>query len=372
MKRWRRGIIWFAVIITVLAFLIVGFIKLIPEPPAKEIEMARQALLTARESKAEVYAKDIFKEANRYYDSAMDTWQAENKRFILFRDYSSVVRLSGISAEKSEAASKDTKSHANDLEQRTKKLLGSLNNILKELNNTYARFPLPKKTRSAISKGKLLVSEGQVAFRNGSLIEAEKKVAQAETLLKNAHNEARNLIYEYFENHRQWKVWMDQTIAESKKKNSTVIIVDKFASKCFVYKKGKKTAEFDAELGKNWVGDKSQRGDYATPEGRYRVTQKKEGRSTKYYKALLIDYPNADDKKRFKSAIDSGKLPRNTHIGGLIEIHGHGGKGADWTEGCVALTDSDMDKLYRLVSVGTPVTIIGSIANLDSILNNQF
>jgi L,D-peptidoglycan transpeptidase YkuD (ErfK/YbiS/YcfS/YnhG family) len=370
MKRWRRGIIWFVVIIIVFAVLIVGFIKLTPEAPAKEIEMARQALLSAREGKAEIYAKDIFKEANQYYDSAMNAWQAENERFILFRDYSAVVRFSNISIQKSESASKDTKSHATELEQRSKNLLGSLNSILKELNNTYARFPLPKKTRSSISKGKLLVSESQVALRNGNLIEADTKVKQAETLLKNAHNQARNLISEYFENHRQWKVWMDQTIAESKKKGSTVIIVDKFASKCFVYKKGKKTAEFDAELGKNWVGDKSQRGDYATPEGRYRVTKKKEGRSTKYYKALLIDYPNDDDKKRFKSAIDSGKLPRNTHIGGLIEIHGHGGKGADWTEGCVALIDSDMDKLYKLVSVGTPVTIIGSIATLDSILNN--
>lgn len=370
MKRWRRRIIWFVVVITIIVFCIVGFIKLIPEPPAKEIEMARQALIKARESKAEIYSKDIYKEASRYYDSAMNAWQTENQRFILLRDYSAVVTLSGISTEKSEAACKHTKLHAVDLEQRTKKLIGSLNSILKELNNTYARFPLPKKTRSAISKGKLLVSEGQVAFRNGSLIEAEKKVKQAETLLKSAHDEAWNLISEYFENHRQWKVWMDQTIAESKKKNSTVIIVDKFASKCFVYKKGKKTAEFDAELGKNWVGDKRQRGDYATPEGRYRVTQKKEGRSTKFYKALLIDYPNADDKQRFKSAIASGKLPRNTHIGGLIEIHGHGGKGADWTEGCVALTDSDMDKLYKVVSVGTSVTIIGSIANLDSILKN--
>jgi L,D-peptidoglycan transpeptidase YkuD (ErfK/YbiS/YcfS/YnhG family) len=371
MKRGRSGTIWFVVAITIIAFLIAGFIKLLPEPPAKEIEMAREALAKARESKAEIYSKDLFQEASQYYDSAMNAWQTENQRFILFRDYSAVVTLSGISTEKSEAACKHTKSHSVDLEQRTKKLLGKLNSLINELNNTYARFPLPKKTRSSISRGKLLLSEGQVDFRNGSYIEAEKKVRQAETLLNNAHDEARNLIREYFENHSQWKSWLDETIAESKNKNSTVIIVDKFASKCFVYKKGIKTAEFDAELGKNWVGDKRHKGDHATPEGRYRVTQKKEGSSTKYYKALLIDYPNADDKKRFKSEIDSGNLPRNMKIGGLIEIHGHGGKGADWTEGCVALTDSDMDKLYRVVGVGTPVTIIGSIANLDSILKNQ-
>jgi hypothetical protein len=43
----------------------------------------------------------------------------------------------------------------------------------------------------------------------------------------------------------------------------------------------------------------------------------------------------------------------------LIEIHGHGGRGTDWTQGCVALSNSDMDDLVRYVGVGTPVTIVG-------------
>jgi hypothetical protein len=368
MKRWRRGIIWFIAVLTVLTIMIIGFIKMIPEPPAKEIELARQALAKAKESKAEIYAKDIFEEAGLYYDSAMRAWQTENQRFILSRDYSAVVAFTEISLDRSEAASKQTKSQSVDLERLTRKLIASLNDLINEINNTYARFPLAKQTRKEIAKGKLLFSESQVALRNGSFVEADKKIKQAETLLINAHNDAGNLISEYFENHRQWKVWMDQTIAESKSKRSTVVIVDKFASKCYVYKNGRQTAEFDTELGKNWVGDKRQRGDHATPEGRYKITQKKEGRATKYYKALLIDYPNDDDKQRFQLEIANGSLPHNTHIGGLIEIHGHGGKGTDWTEGCVALTDSDMDKLYKMVSVGTPVTIIGSVISLNEIL----
>jgi lipoprotein-anchoring transpeptidase ErfK/SrfK len=368
MKRWRSRIIWFIVIITVITIFIVGFIKLIPEPPAKEIEVARQALIKARESKAEVYAKDMFKEASLYYDSAMQAWQTENQRFILFRDYSAVVAFTEIATDRSKAASKQTKSTSVDLERRTRNLIASLNDLINEINNTYTRFPLAKQTRKEIAKGKLLFSESQVALRNGSFVEADKKIKQAETLLKSAHKTAGNLLSEYFENHRQWKAWMNQTIAESKSKRSTVVIVDKFASKCYVYKNGRQTAEFDAELGKNWVGDKRQRGDHATPEGRYKITQKKEGRATKYYKALLINYPNDDDKQRFQLEIANGSLPHNTHIGGLIEIHGHGGKGTDWTEGCVALTDSDMDKLYNMVSVGTPVTIIGSVISLNEIL----
>lgn len=368
MTRWRRKIIWFFVALAVITFIIIGFFLMVPEPPAEEIEVARQALLKARESKAEVYAKDIFREAGLYYDSAMQAWQTENQRFILFRDYSAVMAFAEISIEQSEAASKQTKSQSVDLERSTRKLIASLNDLINEINNIYSRLPLAKQTRKEIAKGKLLLSESNVALRNGSYTEADKKLKQAETLFKNAHQSADNLLSEYFENHRQWKEWMNQTIIESKSKRSTVVIVDKFASKCYVYKNGRPVAEFEVELGKNWVGDKRYKGDNATPEGRYHVTQKKEGSATKYYKALLINYPNEDDKKRFSSEVANGSLPRNMKIGGLIEIHGNGGKGSDWTEGCVALTDSDMDILYNMVNVGTPVTIIGSVISLNEIL----
>lgn len=370
MKVFRKKIIWFLLGIILVGLLAFGFFSMIPEPPGKEVELARQALATARENKSEVYAKELFQEASLYYDSAMNAWKDENNRFIILRDYSTVIRLSEISVHKSAEAIKLTRSYATDLEKRAKSKIHTLNKLLNDINTTFSRFPLSNHTRSEISKGKLLLSEAQVAFENKLFIEADKKLSDAEKLLNNAHTVANRLIKDYFEHHKQWKAWMEQTIAESKQKNIPVIIVDKFASKCFVYKNGNKIAEFDAELGKNWVGDKRQRGDHATPEGRYKITQKKEGRATKYYKALLINYPNDDDKQRFQSEIANGSLPRNTHIGGLIEIHGHGGKGADWTEGCVALTDSDMDKLYKMVSVGTPVTIIGSIANLKEILGN--
>lgn len=370
MKVLRKRLLWILLGFVFVGFLVAGFIYMIPEPPEKEFEAARQALASARSNQADVYAREIFREAGQYYDSAMKAWKEENQRFIIMRDYKGVIRLSEISALKSQEAIKLTKSSSTDLEKRSRSKIHTLNGLLNDINKTFSRFPLSKHTRLEISRGKLLLSEAQVAFNNKLFIDADNKLSQAEKLLNNAHTVANRLIREYFENHRQWKTWMDQTIAESKQKKIPVIIVDKFASKCYVYKNGKQTAEFEAELGKNWVGDKRQRGDHATPEGRYKITQKKEGRATKYYKALLINYPNDDDKQRFRSEVANGSLPHNTHIGGLIEIHGHGGKGADWTEGCVALTDSDMDKLYKMVSVGTPVTIIGSIADLNEILRN--
>jgi len=53
----------------------------------------------------------------------------------------------------------------------------------------------------------------------------------------------------------------------------------------------------------------------------------------------------------------------------LIEIHGNGGKGIDWTEGCVALTDKEMDVVFKIAKVGTPVTIIGSMVDLQNVMN---
>ena len=100
-----------------------------------------------------------------------------------------------------------------------------------------------------------------------------------------------------------------------------------------------------------------------------RVTQKKKGSETKFHKALLINYPNDEDKRRFQTAKNKGILPAKTDIGGLIEIHGSGGKGIDWTDGCIALEDNDMDAVYKLVAVNTPVIIVGSAEPLDKLFN---
>jgi murein L,D-transpeptidase YafK len=364
----RRSIAWAVLVIVIIISIVFGFDHFVPEPPTNEIELAQKALADARRQKAEIYSHDLYNEASIWLDSAMTLWKIENSRFALSRNYDAVVTLARLSVEMSNESVSQTRTEAASLEKRTKIKLSELNQSLDEINTVFHRFPLQKKTRKEITRGKLLLNEGVVAMKKSDFVRADKKFREAEALINAAHEKALRLIKDYFKDHKKWISLMDQTIAESKKKRTTVVIVDKFASRCYVYKNGKKTKEFDAELGKNWVGDKRHKGDHATPEGRYRVTKKKEGRETKYYKALLIDYPNDDDRQRFNRAIANGNLPANSKIGGLIEIHGHGGKGTDWTEGCVALANSDMDILYNMVSLGTEITIVGSVQNLDSIL----
>jgi lipoprotein-anchoring transpeptidase ErfK/SrfK len=64
----------------------------------------------------------------------------------------------------------------------------------------------------------------------------------------------------------------------------------------------------------------------------------------------------------------SGQIDKRKRIGGMIEIHGDGGKGYHWTDGCVALSNDDMDHLYQQISVETPVVIVGSLKPLKEII----
>ncbi len=158
-----------------------------------------------------------------------------------------------------------------------------------------------------------------------------------------------------------WRTWVAATIAESKRTGHNAFIVDKLDRRLDVYDSGRQVATFPIELGVRGLQRKLHAGDRATPEGRYRVTQVKVGPATRFYKALLINYPNPEDRRRHREAIRRGQLPRRTGLGGLIEIHGDGGRGRNWTDGCVALTNADMDRLIRWSGRGTLVTIVGNV-----------
>jgi hypothetical protein len=171
---------------------------------------------------------------------------------------------------------------------------------------------------------------------------------------------------------RRWQAWVDATLAESREggNGGMAVIVEKLARRCLLLAGGRVRQVFTAELGRNGLADKIYAGDAATPEGRYRIVQKKEGDETSYHRALELDYPTDADRREFAAARSGGLVPAGRGIGGSIEIHGHGGRGIDWTNGCIALPDQEMDRLYTAVSPGTPVTIVGT-ADLESTLEDR-
>ena len=159
---------------------------------------------------------------------------------------------------------------------------------------------------------------------------------------------------------RSWQLWAEQTIEGSRRSEDVAVLIDKLRRRVIVYQAGRATLSFAAELGANGLRRKEHSGDRATPEGMYQIVEAKEGHTTRYNKALLINYPNDEDRMRFALARARGQVSARAGIGSLIEIHGDGGEGRDWTDGCVALTNSDMEKLFARVHVGTPVTIVGT------------
>jgi L,D-peptidoglycan transpeptidase YkuD (ErfK/YbiS/YcfS/YnhG family) len=158
----------------------------------------------------------------------------------------------------------------------------------------------------------------------------------------------------------RWRELALETIAQSRATGETVLIVDKLKRRLYVYDGGERVATYRAELGAKGLKRKLHAGDQATPEGRYRVSEARGPGRTKFYKALLIDYPNPEDRARYAVGVRSGQVPRRAGIGSLIEIHGEGGQGDDWTDGCVALDNRDMDRVFARSRVGTPVTIVGT------------
>ncbi len=216
-------------------------------------------------------------------------------------------------------------------------------------------MPLPQEVRDKISRGKLLLKEAQLYFERGEYLSAQDKIVLAEDMLMSSYNRTLDDLEEYFNSQPYWRKLVNSTIENSAKTNGNAIIIDKFARKLYIYQSGVKKLEFEAEFGKNWMGRKRLKGDKATPEGIYLVKTKIPQNKTKYYRALLLNYPNNDDVEMFRREKQQGKLPANAQIGGLIEIHGNGGKGTDWTDGCIALSDNDMLKVYNFIQVGTPV-----------------
>jgi len=133
------------------------------------------------------------------------------------------------------------------------------------------------------------------------------------------------------------------------------VIVYKEKNLVELYHNGNQVKQYAPTWGRNSIYPKRQSGDAATPEGRYRIVSK--NGNSRYFKALLLDYPNADDRARFRELQRSGEC-RATRAWRLIEIHGEAPRpGLDI--GLRRAEQSDMNDLYSRAEVGTPVTIVG-------------
>lgn len=138
--------------------------------------------------------------------------------------------------------------------------------------------------------------------------------------------------------------------------NVDLVKVDKSKRRMYLIDNNQIIREFRIALGKQPKGHKVQEGDQRTPEGRYYLDFVLD--DSEFYRSIHISYPNAKD------LAYASKL--NLDPGGNIKIHGLKNgehrparymQSFDWTDGCIAISNQEMDELLKLVKVGTPIEI---------------
>jgi murein L,D-transpeptidase YafK len=136
-----------------------------------------------------------------------------------------------------------------------------------------------------------------------------------------------------------------------------LVFIEKKGRRLTLFRGGKPLRSYRVALGFEPVGKKTTEGDGRTPEGRYVIDRHKP--NSRFHRALHISYPNAEDKRQAAA--------RGVSPGGDIMIHGlMNGMGwlgkahllRDWTLGCIALTNEEVDEIWRMAPDGTTVEIV--------------
>jgi murein L,D-transpeptidase YafK len=134
------------------------------------------------------------------------------------------------------------------------------------------------------------------------------------------------------------------------------VVVVKSARTLTLYSRGQVLKTYKVALGGNPIGPKQYQGDHKTPEGEYILDMKNS--HSQFHLSLHVSYPNAADRLRArKVGLDPGGaimihgLPRGYEWLGSQQSH------VDWTEGCIAVSNPEIEEIWRLVPVGTPIEI---------------
>lgn len=140
-------------------------------------------------------------------------------------------------------------------------------------------------------------------------------------------------------------------------------VVDKSDRRFMVYAGDSLLLTYPCVLGEQPVGDKHCQGDRRTPEGSFTFRSKRV--HGQWHKFIWIDYPNAESWRRYRERKAAGLIPAGKDIGGEIGIHGVPDgmdhwidAGADWTWGCIALRNADVDEIYPYIKPNRTVITI--------------
>jgi hypothetical protein len=209
----------------------------------------------------------------------------------------------------------------------------------------------------------LLLKQARSFLEQGRFVQAQQAAQQAYEQVVIQAGRLRAELGRYADPDRvsHWRAVVRQAVGWSQEHQATALVVIKAVQQLTVYQNGRAVASYPVRLGFNGMRDKRYQGDGATPEGLYRVIQVKDRGQTAFYRAFLLDYPNAHDRWQFHQARRAGLIPRGARLGGNVEIHGEPTYPLSRTLGCIMLSNRHMDALFSAVKVGTPVAIVGAV-----------
>ncbi|HEV8702278.1 MAG TPA: L,D-transpeptidase family protein [Candidatus Polarisedimenticolia bacterium] len=331
-------------------------------PPLDDMDAARSAMERAEAAEGVSRASAPCAAAREALVLAEAEVRLESRRRALSRDFEEAARLMSEARIAAEICAYQATVARARIRTRAGAAIKELTAVLPRVH-ALARHAWDADSAQAILQADVALGEAKRAFEKGEYERALEAAERGRSRLAGAVGELNRAFDALHSSPRRavWRRWVKETLKESTATGKPVIIVDKLRRQLRLFKGKDEVASYRADLGLAGVATKTQAGDDATPEGRYRVTEVRGPGQTRYYRALMLDYPNAEDRERFRRLQRSGQVPKGKGIGSLIEIHGNGGRSQDWTQGCVALENDEMDDLVPRVKVGTAVTIVGTI-----------
>ncbi len=356
-KRNPRLILLAAISIPSLGLIFKGPIFDGPPPPVFRLDFAKMSLERAADAGALTYAPNEYRSAEKLIQMGWMEMARQNGQIPLLRSYRRADSLLVAASNSAENGTQIAQDSLASLQARAQRECSGLQEELKTwreaLDGSFIIYTAERFYTDAemkLKQAKSLAQAQEYPGAHDAVVLGRKALDRLGSILAEAaEDEAAGL--------RMWRSWVENTLSSSRATGSYAFVVDKAAHKTYVVRAGRIVRTFNCELGYNSARPKLFAGDGATPEGVYRITKVKPGNS-KYYKALLLDYPNDTDRRRFAENKRKGIISRYAGIGKLIEIHGNGGTGRDWTDGCVALANNDLDDLLSFAGVGTPVVIV--------------
>lgn len=336
-----------------------------PPPLPPEVGLAERMNHDLWKVRAHVYAPEEYKSYETTLKNIMDDLIREEARFIWFRDYEPI-------AERLKAVLRDGEGILKKIQERkeakrvnTTRQLSELEERITGLDRLSLTINEGRLVRRSLMKASLMIKEAGLFIDREDYDGADCRLKMASDYIKASEDILVPIFYRYTDKTliEKWRRWVDEIAAESREKGIPAIVVSKIDRSLTIYKHGRPFKTYEIGIGRNGLADKLLAGDGATPEGSYRVI-KKLSRS-RYRKALLLNYPNDEDRREFLRLKKRGLIPKRAGMGGLIEIHGGGKEGM--TYGCVSLENRDMDEVFELVPLGTPVAVVGTASPKDDV-----